>query len=150
VSEVWSKASVGLFGTLVARLDTQLLLYVKFVPVVVDPVFCCWRKGCIEPPVPVQLLPCFGRLRETRRRKLDFGEVTHTPARSVGPQISSARRFVHSTRYSIKYVMSHYLVHLPFSLPYLYSREYVDEGSMGTDNHKTVYFGLSDPLNLFL
>jgi hypothetical protein len=39
VSEVRSKASVGLFETLVARLDTQLLLYVKFVPMVVlDPV----------------------------------------------------------------------------------------------------------------
>jgi hypothetical protein len=59
VSAVWSKASVGLFETLVARLDTQLL--------------------------PVQLLPwpffwCFGRLRETRRRKLNFSKVMHTPA----------------------------------------------------------------------
>jgi hypothetical protein len=38
VSEVRSKASVGLFETLVARFGTQLLLFVKFVPVVVDPV----------------------------------------------------------------------------------------------------------------
>jgi hypothetical protein len=38
VSEVPSKASVGLFEKLVARFDTQLLLHVKFVPVVVDPV----------------------------------------------------------------------------------------------------------------
>jgi hypothetical protein len=37
VSEVRSKAFVGLFETLVARLDNQLLLYVKFVPVVVHP-----------------------------------------------------------------------------------------------------------------
>jgi hypothetical protein len=45
VSAVWSKASVGLFETLVARMNTQLLFYVEFVPVVVDPVVFVGRKA---------------------------------------------------------------------------------------------------------
>ena len=36
VSEVWSKASVGLFETLVARFDSQFCLNTKFSPAVVD------------------------------------------------------------------------------------------------------------------
>jgi hypothetical protein len=87
VSEVRSKASVGLFETLVARLDTQLLLYVELVPVVVDPVVFVGGKAyiaaCSGPIAAMVVFLCFGRLRETRRRKLNFSKVTHTPAREA-------------------------------------------------------------------
>ena len=45
VSGVPSKASVGLSKTIAARFDTQLLLYVEFVPVVVEPVVFADRKA---------------------------------------------------------------------------------------------------------
>jgi hypothetical protein len=88
VSEVRSKASVRLFETLVARLDTQLLLYVKFLPLVVDPVVLVterpYRAACSGPMAAMVGFWVFWQVARSSPKEIKFQQsYAHTCAQGI-------------------------------------------------------------------